>query len=78
MEEIKKLYYSIGEVATIFSTTASRIRFYEEYFELGVARNRKGNRSFTEKDIYRTGYIIELIEEGYTLKGVYKKLNVKQ
>lgn len=72
MEEIKKLYYSIGEVATIFSTTVSRIRFYEEYFELGVGRNRKGDRRFTEKDIYRTGYIIELIEEGYTLKWIYK------
>lgn len=78
MEGIKKLYYSIGEVATIFSTTASRIRFYEEYFELGVGRNRKGDRRFTEKDICRVRYVIELIEEGYTLNGIYKKLNVKQ
>jgi len=33
-KEIEKLYYSIGEVAEIFSVAPSLIRFWESEFEL--------------------------------------------
>jgi len=51
-KEIEKLYYSIGEVAEIFSVAPSLIRFWESEFELiKPKKNRKGNRQFTKEDI---------------------------
>ncbi|MFT5306395.1 MAG: DNA-binding transcriptional MerR regulator, partial [Chitinophagales bacterium] len=51
-KEIKKLYYSIGEVATLFDVNASLIRFWEKEFEIiKPHKNKKGNRMFTQKDV---------------------------
>ena len=38
-KEIEKLYYSIGEVAEIFSVAPSLIRFWESEFELIKPKN---------------------------------------
>ena len=44
-KEIEKLYYSIGEVAEMFSVAPSLIRFWESEFDLiQPKKNRKGNR----------------------------------
>ena len=49
---IKKIYYSIGEVAAMFDVNNSLIRFWEKEFSIiKPKKNKKGNRYFTEKDI---------------------------
>ena len=49
---IKKIYYSIGEVAAMFDVNKSLIRFWEKEFNIiKPKKNKKGNRYFTEKDI---------------------------
>jgi DNA-binding transcriptional MerR regulator len=72
----EKLYYSIGEVAEMFSTNVSQIRFWENNFEtLRPKRNAKGNRLFTPRDIDQLRLIHHLLKEkGYTIEGARHKL----
>ncbi len=59
-DEIKKIYWSISEVATLFKVYPSKIRFYEDEFNIKVRKNKRGNRQFTKVNIELIGYIISL------------------
>ncbi|MBO3269782.1 MULTISPECIES: MerR family transcriptional regulator [Hymenobacter] len=69
--EIKKEYYTIGEVARMFEVAPSLIRFWETEFEdLSPRKNRKGNRLYTPQDIETFRTIYHLVKErGYTIPG---------
>ena len=75
-KKIKKIYYSIGEVAAMFDVNKSLIRFWEkEFIIIKPKKNKKGNRYFTENDINNFKIIFHLVKErGYTLDGAKKKL----
>ena len=75
-KKIKKIYYSIGEVAVMFDVNKSLIRFWEKEFSIiKPKKNKKGNRYFTERDINNFKIIFHLVKErGYTLDGAKKKL----
>ena len=75
-KKIKKIYYSIGEVAAMFDVNKSLIRFWEKEFSIiKPKKNKKGNRYFTERDINNFKIIFHLVKErGYTLDGAKKKL----
>lgn len=61
---IEKMYYSIGEVATMFEVNASLIRFWEKEFEiLQPKKNTKGNRKFDKSDIENLRLIYHLVKE---------------
>ena len=68
---VKKIYYSIGEVAEMFDVRPSLIRHWESQFAcLKPHKNQKGNRMFTEADIEKLKQIYHLVKErGMTLKG---------
>ena len=70
-KHIEKMYYSIGEVAAMFSVASSLIRFWETEFDiLKPKKNKKGNRQFTKDDIENLKVIYHLVKEkGYTLQG---------
>ena len=74
--EIKKLYYSIGEVAELFNVNTSLIRFWEKEFDIiKPKKNKKGNRLFTEQDVNNFFIIFHLVKErGFTLQGAKDKL----
>ena len=73
---MEKLYYTIGEVATMFNMNTSLIRFWEKEFDIiKPKKNKKGNRLFTQKDIDNFHIIYHLVKEnGMTLKGAKKKM----
>ena len=75
---IEKVFYSIGEVAEMFSLPSSTIRYWEQEFSvLKPKRNKKGTRYFTKKDIENLHLIYHLVKErGMTLKGA--KLKIKE
>ena len=75
-KEIEKLYYSIGEVAEIFTVAPSLIRFWESEFDIiKPKKNRKGNRQFTKDDIDNVRTIYHLVKEkGFTLQGAKEML----
>ena len=69
--DISKLYYTMGEVSTMFDVNQSLLRFYEKEFDiLQPKKNKKGNRYFTPEDIENLKIIFNLIrDKGYTLQG---------
>ena len=75
-KEIKKIYYSIGEVAEKFQVNTSLIRFWEKEFDLiNPQKNQKGKRIFTENDISKFQTIYQLVKEkGFTLQGAKEQL----
>ena len=77
--KLTKIYYSIGEVASIFDVNTSLIRFWEKEFTvIQPKKNNKGNRLFTVKDIEHFNKIYQLVkEQGYTLDGAKKALKQK-
>lgn len=68
---IKKLYYSISEVSKITDLEQYVLRYWETEFEqLNPAKNRAGNRIYTNRDIKLILYIKKLLrEERYTIEG---------
>jgi DNA-binding transcriptional MerR regulator len=79
-KEIEKLYYTIGEVASMFEVNTSLIRFWEKEFDIiQPKKNKKGNRLFTKADIDNFHIIFHLVKErGYTLQGAKDKLKVNR
>lgn len=73
---IKKLYYSISEVSTITALEQYVLRYWEsEFSQLKPAKNRAGNRIYTNKDIKLILYIKKLLrDERYTIEGAKKVL----
>lgn len=68
---VKKLYYSISEVSKLTSLEQYILRYWESEFEqLKPAKNRAGNRIYTNKDIQLILKIKKLLrEEKYTIEG---------
>ena len=76
----EKLYYTIGEVASMFDVNTSLIRYWEKEFDIiKPQKNKKGNRLFTQQDIDNFHQIYNLVKErGYTLQGAKDKLKLSQ
>ena len=77
--EIKKKYYSIGEVSGQLNLNTSLIRYWESEFEvLSPKKNKKGLRKYTKKDIEILKKIQSLLkDDGYTIEGAKKHLKSK-
>lgn len=76
---IKKLYYSISEVSKITNLEQYVLRYWEsEFEELQPAKNRAGNRIYTNKDIQLILFIKRLLrEERYTIEGAKQVLKTQ-
>ena len=74
--DIKKLYYSIGEVAELTSLKAYVLRYWETEFPvLKPTKNRAGNRIYKDRDIKILFHIKYLLyDQKYTIEGARKQL----
>ena len=74
--KVEKLFYSIGEVASMFKVNTSLIRYWEKEFDIiKPKKNKKGNRLFTKEDVENIHIIYHLVKErGMTLKGAQQKM----
>lgn len=79
-DEQLKRYYSISEVADMFSVSKSLIRFWESEFEiLRPHKNSKGDRRFTQQNLEQFQTIYHLVKErGFTLSGAKQELKHRQ
>ena len=80
LTKLTKLYYSIGELASLLDVNSSLLRFWEKEFQLEVSKkNKKGNRLFTVKEIEKINKIYHFVKvEGYTLDGAKKAMKIKE
>lgn len=71
-----KLYYSIGEVAKELGVNSSLLRYWETEFDcIKPKKNKKGDRSYTAKDIALLKRILYLTRDcGFTLDGAREQL----
>ena len=76
MSEIKKIFYSMGEVSEMLDVNPSLLRFWEKKFDLiRPKKNKKGNRLFSPEDVRNLKIIYHLVKEnGMTLAGAQKRL----
>lgn len=74
---IRKLYYSISEVAAATDLEPHVLRYWETEFEqLRPKKNRAGNRTYSEVDIATLNRIKHLLkEEKYTIEGARQILS---
>ena len=77
IHKLEKLYYSIGEVASMLGVSKSLIRYWETEFDfLNPRKNQKGDRRFTKENIEQLLIIHHLLKErGFTIEGA--KLEIK-
>lgn len=73
----EKLYYTVGDIATMLSENESLIRFWNKEFSdaLQPHRNKRGVRYFSkeEVEIYKRIYYL-VRERGYTISGAREQL----
>ncbi len=76
MSEIKKIFYSMGEVSEMLDVNPSLLRFWEKKFDIiRPKKNKKGNRLFSPEDVRNLKIIYHLVKEnGMTLAGAQKRL----
>ena len=74
--EIKKLYYSIGEVSEITGLKQYVLRYWEtEFSQLRPSKNRAGNRTYKANDLTLIEEIQTLLyKRKFTIKGARQYL----
>jgi DNA-binding transcriptional MerR regulator len=74
-----KLFFKIGEVCEITDTQPYVLRYWESEFPaLAPAKNSSGQRIYRRRDIETVLRIKELLyEEGFTIAGAKKRLEVE-
>ena len=81
-KEVKKLYYSIGEVSEITELKQYVLRYWEsEFSQLSPSKNSAGNRNYRKTDIDLINEIKNLLyDRRFTIKGAKQHLKdrVKQ
>ena len=77
--DIKKLYYSIGEVSKIVGLKSYVLRYWEtEFKQLSPPKNRAGNRTYRQKDIDLILQIKDLLHgEKFTIEGARSVISSK-
>lgn len=76
--DIKKLYYSIGEVSKVTGLKQYVLRYWEtEFNHLNPQKNRAGNRIYKDEDIQLISLIKYLLyEKKYTIQGARETLHL--
>ena len=78
-KEVKKLYYSIGEVSEMTGLKQYVLRYWEsEFSQLNPSKNSAGNRNYRKSDIDLINSIKELLyDRRFTIKGAKQHLKDK-
>ena len=73
---MRKLFYTVGEVAEILGESVSLVRFWSDTFPdfIRPVRNAKGNRLFSNCDVETFRQIHYLVGTGLKLEGVARRL----
>lgn len=71
-----KLYFRIGEVASLVGVDAHVLRYWESEFRMKPHRSSSGQRLYRKQDLSRFFRIKRLLhDEGYTIAGARKALS---
>ena len=78
-KQIKKLYYSIGEVSKMTDLKAYVLRYWEtEFKQLKPPKNRAGNRTYRQNDVDLILFIKDLLyNKKFTIEGARTQIASK-
>ena len=76
IKQIKKLYYSIGDVSEMTALKQYVLRYWEtEFSMLSPEKNKAGNRRYRKEDIKVIRHIKELLyDKKFTIRGAKQYL----
>ena len=76
IKQIKKLYYSIGDVSKMTDLKQYVLRYWEtEFSVLNPEKNKAGNRRYRKEDIKIVRHIKELLyDKKFTIRGAKQYL----
>ena len=76
--QLRKLYYSIGEVTEQFGVPAHVLRYWEQEFpQLRPKKGKSGNRLYQEKDLRTIERIKNLLyDKRFTIAGARSQLSL--
>ncbi|MBQ7413540.1 MAG: MerR family transcriptional regulator [Alphaproteobacteria bacterium] len=79
MTKAETAYRTIAEVSDLLQVQPSVLRFWETQFRQIKPLKRMGRRYYTAEDVVLLARIRDLLyQDGFTIKGVQKKLKEKQ
>lgn len=80
IENEKRLYFSIKEVAEHFQVNESLLRFWEKEFSvINPRKTSGGTRQYSKTDIESIAVVYHLLkEQGLTIEGAKQKLKTKK
>ncbi len=71
----KKLFFTIGEVAKLFSLKESTLRFWENHFLTICPKRQNNERAYTRKEIAEIQKVYFLLkEQKMTISGAIKEM----
>jgi MerR family transcriptional regulator/heat shock protein HspR len=71
-------FYTIGQVATLLDVPPAQLRRLDELEVVQPERSEGNQRRYTQDEIDRLREVIELTDEGVTLAGVRKVLELRR
>jgi DNA-binding transcriptional MerR regulator len=75
LELPQKLYFRIGEAASLLKVKPHVLRFWEKEFKLRSRKSASGQRVFSRTDVERFWAIKQLLHvEGFKIEGARKQL----
>ena len=78
MAKAETAYRTIAEVSDLLQVQPSVLRFWESQFYQLKPMKRMGRRYYSAEDVVLVAHIRDLLyKEGFTIKGVQKKLKEK-
>ena len=79
MAKAETAYRTIAEVSDLLQVQPSVLRFWETQFHQVTPITRMGRRYYSAEDVVLVARIRDLLyKEGFTIKGVQKKLKEKE
>ncbi len=79
IDEVEKVFFTIGEVAKDLKVSVSLLRFWEtEFPQIKPRKTSGGTRKYSIKDIQTIKQIYQLVKvEGFTIPGAKDKMKEK-
>ncbi|GAA1810312.1 MerR family transcriptional regulator [Nesterenkonia flava] len=78
LEDTSAPFYTIGQVAEILGMQPPALRRLDEQAIVSPERSEGGQRRYSHDEVQRLREVLELTEEGVTLPGIRKVLELRQ
>ncbi len=69
--------FTVGQVSAMLEIQQAFLRRLDEYYVVRPSRSAGGQRRYTRREITVVQYVVELVDEGMTLSGIRRVLQLE-